>query len=131
VKWGAKKADFKCSNESCNGEELKLIESAVFVEVVDKLKLKGVKPKKRPSVSDEDDFDDYDDAIDEPKGNESGDIEHIAGEIDIEDAIAGDDFAASEEIEGVIDVDIIDEPLDLPLGGLDGIQLGNIAVIEP
>jgi hypothetical protein len=132
VKWGAQKAGFKCSDENCNGEELKLLESTVFTETVDKLKLKGVKPKKRLPVPDEDDFDEYDDPINEHLDNKPEDIELNVGEIEIEEVVTeAEDFNAPEEIEGVIDVDIIDEPLDLPLGGFDSIPLGRITIIEP
>jgi len=94
VEWGAKKTGFKCL--ACNGEDLKLLDSADLIESTDKPKLKRGAPKKHQPLPIGDAFDEDNGIIDVPMGDEEFD----EGEIDeVEDVIEGvDEFGAAEEV---------------------------------
>jgi len=93
VEWGAKKTGFKCV--ACNGEDLKLLDSAELIESTDKPKLKRVAPKKHQPVPIGDAFDEDDAIIDAPMDDDEFD----EGESDeVEDVIEGvDEFGATDE----------------------------------
>jgi DNA-directed RNA polymerase subunit RPC12/RpoP len=116
VEWGAKKSGFKCPNADCGHEELKLMDSAVLIEAVEKPKLKRVKRKKTPPVPLGEDFDvdegmvvmpledeDFEDVESEEEEAETEEVEEV------EEVIDGvDEFAVVEDIVGVEDVDVDD-----------------------
>ena len=93
VEWGAKKTGFKCL--ACNGEKLKLLDSADLIESTDKPKLKRVAPKKHQPVHIGDAFDEDDGIIDVPMDDE----EFEDGQSDeVEDVTDGvDEFGVTEE----------------------------------
>ncbi len=116
VEWGAKKSGFKCPSLDCSLEELKLMDSAVHIEAVEKPKLKRVKRKKTPPVPLGEDFDvdegmvvmpledeDFEDVESEEEEAEIEEVEEVEEVID-----GADEFVVVEDIVGVEDVDVDD-----------------------
>ena len=93
VEWGAKKTGFKCL--ACNGEDLKLLDSADLIESTDKPKLKRVAPKIHQPVPIGDAFDEDDAIIDAPMDDDEFDEGEIDGVEDVIDGVY--EFGTTEE----------------------------------
>ncbi len=130
VEWGAQKNGFKCPNPDCEKEELKLMDSAVLIEAVEKLKLKRVKRKKTPPVPIGEDFDvdegmvvmplEDEDFEDVESEEEEAEIEEVE---EVEEVIDGvDEFAVVEDIVGVEDVDV-DDAISEDIEEFDGDEM--------
>ena len=121
---------FKCPNADCEKEELKLMDSAVHIEAVEKPKLKRVKRKKTPPVPIGEDYDvdegmvvmpledeDFEDVESEEEEAEIEEVEEVEESIE-----GGDKFAAVEDIEGVEDVDV-DDSIGEDMEDFDGEEM--------